>query len=271
MLSEQETLHQLPLWVVAVFLACSMLGAMELGRRYGRKDHDRFASPEEDAASLSGASLGLLALLLAFTYSVASSHYDLRKQLVLKEANAIGTAFLRTDFSPYPQREELRDLLREYTDLRVGFSASGLDSERHAEMLRETERLQTAFWGAAGRSLAGRTPTPVDALLIDALNGVIDVHGERLRAHRDHLPQVVFLVLAAVAIASVGMLGYTAGRKGDRRHWVRALLPMLIVCVITLILDLDRPRHGFILVSQQPLIDLRASLHAGHPPSATGK
>ena len=266
-----EVLFLWPEWSIAIALVAVLLGVVELARRYGRRDHDRFGAVEEDSASLSGASLGLLALLLAFTYSVASNHYDLRKQLVLKEANEIGTAFLRTDLSPAPQRAELRGLLRSYADVRVEFSASGLDAERHAAVLRDSERLQTAMWSAAVRSVEGRTPTPLDALLFQALNGVIDVHAERLRAQRDHVPEVVIFLLMAVAVASVAMLGYAAGRKGDRRQWLRAMLPVLIVLVITLIIDLDRPRSGLILVSQQPLIDLQASLHAPPPPTAGGK
>jgi hypothetical protein len=268
---EDEILFQLPEWSIALALVVVLLGVVELARRYGRRDRDRFGASEEDTSSLSGASLGLLALLLAFTYSVASSHYDLRKQLVLKEANGIGTAFLRTDLSPAPQRAELRELLRTYADLRVGFSDSGLDSMRSAEMLRETDRQHAAIWSAAERTVEGRAPTPVDALLFQSLNEVIDVHAERLRAQRDHVPEVVLFLLIAVAIASVAMLGYSAGRKGERRQWLRALLPVLIVGVITLIMDLDRPRSGLIRVSQQPLLDLQASLHASPPPTPGGK
>jgi hypothetical protein len=265
---EDEILFRLPEWSIAVALAVVLLVVVELARRYGRRDFDRFGAAEEDSASLSGASLGLLALLLAFTYSVASDHFDLRKQLVLKEANAIGTAFLRTDFTPDPQRTELQALLRSYTDARVGFSDAGLDAARHVAMLRETDRLQAAIWSAALRTVRERTSTPLDALLFEALNDVIDVHSERLRAQRDHVPEIVILLLIAAAIASVGMLGYAAGRKGDRQQWFRAILPVLIVGVITLIIDLDRPRSGFILVSQQPLLDLQASLHAAATPSA---
>jgi hypothetical protein len=259
---EDEILFRLPEWSIAIALLVVLLAVVALARRYGRHDHDRFGATEDDAASVSGASLGLLALLLAFTYSVASSHYDLRKQLVLKEANAIGTAFLRADLSPAPQRAELRELLRSYADLRVGFSESGLDPMRRAEMLRESDRLHTAIWAVAERSIEGRAPTPLDAILFQSLIVVIDVHAERLRADRDHVPEIVIFLLIAVAIASVTMLGYAAGRKGDRRQWLRALLPVLIVGVITLILDLDRPCRGLIRVSQQPLLDLRESLRA---------
>lgn len=268
---EEDLLYRVPEWAIAVGLLALLLAAIELGRRYGQRDHDRFGTPEEDSASLSGASLGLLALLLAFTYSVASNHFDLRKQLLLKESNEIGTAYLRTDFSPQPQRGELQELLRAYTDLRVGFSDSGLDPARYAEMLRESDRLHAEIWSSAQRSLAGRTPTPVDALLFNSLNGVIDVHAERLRAQRDHVPEAVLFLLIVVAVASVGMLGYAAGRKGDRRQWLRALLPVMIVAVITLIIDLDRPRSGFIHVSQQPLLDLQASLRAALPSARSGK
>ena len=268
---EEDLLYRVPEWAIAVGLLALLLAAIELGRRYGQRDHDRFGTPEEDSASLSGASLGLLALLLAFTYSVASNHFDIRKQLLLKESNAIGTAYLRSGFAPEPQRAELEDLLRAYTDVRVGFTESGLDPARYVELLRESERLHGEIWAAGKRSVAGRTPTTLDALLIDSLNSVFDVHAERLRAQRDHVPVAVLFLLMLVSVASIAMLGYAAGRKGDRRHWIRALLPVLIVAVITLIVDLDRPRTGFIRVSQMPLLDLQASMRAAPVPGASGK
>jgi hypothetical protein len=268
---EDDILYYLSEWAIAAVLLVLLLGSMELGRRYGRRDHDRFDTNEEDSASLSGASLGLLALLLAFTYAVSLNHFDLRKQVLLKESNAIGTAYLRSDFLPEPQREELQGLLRRYTDVRVGFSDAGLDPARYVEMLRETDRLHAELWSSVRRAMAERTPTTLDALLVDALNGVIDVHAERLRAQRDHVPQAVLFLLAVVAAASVGLLGYAAGRKGDRRQWLRALLPVMIVAVITLIIDLDRPRSGLVQISQQPLLDLQASLRAAQLPAANGK
>lgn len=262
-------LFSVPEWAIGIALLVAMLAAIEVGRRYGAHDLRALGEANEEAFNVSGAALGLLALLLAFTYSVASTHFDLRKQLVLKEANELGTAYLRTDFAPEPQRRELRDLLREYADLRVEFSASGLDAARHAEMLADTDRLHARIWSAAVRSVEGRAPTPADALLISSLNDVIDVHAERLRAHRDHVPDVVIELLVLVALAAIGLLGYAAGRKGDRRHWLRALLPLLVVAVMLLIIDLDRPREGLIQVSQQPLLDVQASLHAAPaPPSA---
>ena len=178
----EEILYRLPLWSIAVGLAVLLLAAVGVARRYGQWDHDQFLTDEEDAASLSGASLGLLALLLAFIYSVATDHFDLRKQLVLKEANAIGTAHLRAGFAPEPQRTEIQGLLRTYTDLRIDFSEFTFDP-------RETARLHEEIWSAARRAIVGHEPTTIDALLVQALNDVIDVHSERLRAQRDHVPR----------------------------------------------------------------------------------
>jgi len=260
-------LFTVPWWVIGIGLLAAMLAAIGIGRRYGVRDLARLGERNEEAFNLSGAALGLLALLLAFTYSLASGHYDLRKTLVLKEANAIGTAWLRADFAPEPQRSELRGLLRDYVDLRVDFSTTGRDPARHAELLAESDRLHARIWGATVRAFSGRATTPIDALAVDAVNAVIDVHGERLRAHRDHVPAVVIALLIAVALAAMGLLGYAAGRKGERRQWLRTLLPLLITAVILVILDLDRPREGFILVSQQPLLDLQAAIHASPAPS----
>jgi hypothetical protein len=260
-------MFDVPEWLVALGLLAAMLGAIALGRRYGEHDRARFGEKNDEGWSLSGAALGLLALLLAFTYSVVSAHFDNRKQLVVKESNAIGTAWLRTDFAPEASRRELRELLRDYVDLRCNFSHAGRDPKEHAALLEKSDRLQEAIWSATIRSVAGRPSTPVDALLIDAVNAMIDVHSERLRAHRDHVPSIVIGLLISVALASVGLVGYAAGRKGEQRHWMRTLIPLLLVAVIVLIIDLDRPREGFILVSQQPLLDLQVAIHASPAPS----
>ena len=255
-------LFDVPEWLVALALLAAMLVAIAYGRRYGERDRARFGEKNDEGWSLSGAVLGLLALLLAFTYSVVSSHFDLRKQLVVKEANAIGTAWLRTDFAPEPSRKEMRELMRDYVDVRCRFSAAGRDPTTHAALLERSDRLQESIWSATVRSVAGRPATLTDSLLIDAVNAVLDVHAERLRAHRDHVPSVVVALLISVALVSVGLVGYAAGRKGEQRHWLRTLVPLLLVSVIVLIVDLDRPREGFIQVSQQPLLDLQAALRA---------
>ena len=264
-------LFDVPEWLVALVLLAAMVGVLALGRRYGERDRAQLGDRNEEGFNLSGAMLGLLALLLAFNYSVVSGHFDLRKQLVVKEANAIGTAWLRTDFAPEPPRRELRDLLREYTDLRCRFSTSGRDPQQLAALLERSDRLQERLWKATVRSVEGRPSVLIDALLVDAVNAVIDVHAERLRAHRDHVPSVVIVLLIAVALASVALVGYAAGRKGEQRHWLRLLVPLLEVAVIVLIIDLDRPREGFITVSQQPLLDLQAALHAAAEAGPSGK
>jgi len=260
-------MFDVPEWLVGFGLLAAMLGALALGRRHGEYDRACFGDKNDEGWSLSGAALGLLALLLAFTYSVVSAHFDNRKQLVVKESNAIGTAWLRTDFAPEASRRELRELMRDYVDLRCNFSYAGRDAKTHAALLEKSDRLQEAIWSATVRSVAGRTATLTDSLLIDAVNAVIDVHSERLRAHRDHVPSIVIWLLITVALASVGLVGYAAGRKGERRHWLRSLIPLLLVAVIVLIIDLDRPREGFIQVSQQPLLDLQAAIHAPPAPS----
>jgi hypothetical protein len=266
-LGSEGFLFNVPEWVIGLALLVAMLVSLQIGRRYGEHDRRTLGEINEEAFNLSGAALGLLALLLAFTYSVASTHFDLRKSLVLKEANAIGTAWLRSDFAPEAQRRELRDLLREYVDLRVNFSASGLDATRHAAMLADTDRLQARLWNTTVRAFEGRATTQVEALAVAAMNDVFDAHAERLRAHRDHVPDVVIELLIVVALAAVGLLGSGAGRNGEPRHWLRALLPLLIVAVILLIIDLDRPREGLVQVSQAPLLDLQAMVHAAPAPA----
>jgi hypothetical protein len=243
-------------WWLAVALFVILVVALEVGLRAGRRERRRYPE-EEDSSTPTGAVLGLLALLLAFTYALAAGHYDRRKELVLEEANALGTAWLRTEFLKAEDREELRGLLREYLDLRLRFAKGVIDEARITSALDESGRLHAAMWAVLARSAASHVPTVMDAILANALNDVIDAHQSRVHAARDQVPALVLYMLIAVAIVSVAMVGYNGGRKGRCGRSTLLLLPGLIVAVTIVTIDLDRPRRGLVTVSEQDLIDLR--------------
>jgi uncharacterized membrane protein len=268
---QDELIFWVPLWSIALVLFVAMVATVEITMWFGGRVRAREGEEKQESSTVPSAVLGLLALLLAFTYALAANHYDIRKELVLRESNAIGTAWLRTDFAPAPARDELRDVLRRYADLRVEFSAAGTDLDRHTGMLSESDRVLARMWSAVTRAMEGRTPTPIDALIVASVNDVIDAHAARLRAMRDHVPELVIFLLMAVALIAVGIVGYASGRAGKRNHLTQLVLPALLVAVISVTLDLDRPRRGMITVSQQSLIDLQQSLKATAPPNPAGK
>jgi hypothetical protein len=249
-------------WLVLIIIGLVLVALTEVGFRAGlrlfvKKDEPR----KSQIGGIQGAVLGLLALLLGFTFSMALVRYENRRDLVLKEANAIGTTYLRASFLLEPHAKAVEELLRRYTDARLNFYSAGNDSTKIAAAEEEAAKLQRELWTetvAAGKE----APTPITATFINALNETIDLDATRLHALRSRVPVAVWLLLLIVAGAGCFASGYGAGATGERTGFSDAMLPLLIAVVITLIADFDRPRHGLIGISQQPLLDLKQSLQS---------
>jgi FtsH-binding integral membrane protein len=249
-------------WLVLIIIGLLLLALGEIGFRTGLRLFVRKDEPRKgQIGGIQGAVLGLLALLLGFTFSMALLRYENRRDLVLKEANAIGTTYLRASFLPEPHANAVEDLLRRYTDARLNFYSAGNDSTKIAAAEEEAAKLQRELWAetvAAGKE----APTPITATFINALNETIDLDATRLHALRSRVPGAVWLLLLIVAGAGCFASGYGAGASGERTGFSDAMLPLLIAVVITIIADFDRPRHGLISISQQPLLDLKQSLQS---------
>lgn len=246
----------IPFWVLYILSVVIVLLSIELGWRLG--DYRRRQNEEENSAPISapvGATLGLLAFLLAFTFGMAGSRYDTRKQIVLQEANAIGTTYLRTDFLPEKLGDEARNLLRKYTVLRSGGAASYMSPEGMAK----SAALQDQLWVIAN-SAQQNSNTVSTGLFIQSLNDLIDLDAIRITANRNRIPDTIWLMLGIVTIFSMAAIGYEFGLTGVRSWAVMILLGIVFTTVIMLIADLDRPQAGLVQVSQQPLLELLARI-----------
>jgi hypothetical protein len=237
---------------VVVFMAAS-----ELGRMLGSWLRLRRTAEEDPALGTTvGGLLGLLGLLLAFTFGMAGQRFDTRKTLVVEEANAIGTAWLRTDLVPEPQRSEARRLLRDYAQARL----DATDAARRDEAIARSEKLQEELWRAAADA-ARASPTPPSALFVASVNEVIDMHGRRVNAAlRNPIPPTIFAALYLVSLLVLGALGYARGLTDDQARAASIVLTLVLAVTIGLILDLDRPYEGLLTVSQQSLADVRRSM-----------
>jgi hypothetical protein len=261
--SFQEGLDSLPIGGVFIAFAIAALIVYELGFRFGRWWQRR--TPEEvqgPTGMLVGSLLALMAFLLAITMGMASERFDTRRGLVLTEANSIGTTYLRAGYLPEPVSSETQELLREYVPLRiVGDDLSDVE----AKIVRSAE-IQTQLWSMA-EDLARATPDSVVlGLYIDALNDTIDVNETRITAGLyARVPQTVLLLLIVGSVLTLGMVGYSAGLTGRRSPLTALVMIVVLGAVITLVVDLDRPRDGFLEVNQQPLIDLQQQVG---PPSS---
>lgn len=247
-------------WMVIGVVGLLMLVLTEIGFRAGlklwiAKDEAR----KGQIGGIQGAVLGLLALLLGFTFSMAVARYENRRDLVLQEANSIGTTFLRASLLPDIRKIAVEEMLRRYVDVRLGFYNAGTDIKKIIEAENETAALQREMWAHA-IAAAKEAPTPITATFIHTLNDTIDLDASSLAALRAKVPSAVWLLVLVVAGIGCCSCGYGAGASGSRSSFSNAMLPLLIAVVITLIADLDRPRQGLVGISQQPLLDLKASL-----------
>lgn len=257
-------MYQAPSIVIATVLLLSMVVAIEIGHRVGL----RVKTPASEAFkghvnATSSSILGILALLLGFTFSLSLQRFDSRSEAVVDEANAIGTTYLRAQLLPESHRANVLALLGRYLDLRVQESSQSLvDENQRQVLLAQATAAQTQLWAYA-REAAQQNPNPVTVgLFVQALNEMIDSFGRRDAGLNRHVPEVVLLLLYGTFLMAGAIVGYASGVSGHRPSFVMYIMVVLIVVLVFIILDLDRPRRGLIQVSQQSLFDLRLSVQA---------
>jgi len=259
----------IPIWVLGLGTIAIVLLTIEAGFRFG--DHSRRDSAEEKespVSAISAALLGLVAFMLAFTFSAVTQRYDERRTLVRDEANAIGTAWLRTDFLPEAERAETARQFRRYVDIRLDL-AQTRDISKLQQALAESDEIQRRLWSQATTHARHEPHSPIMALYVSALNEVFDLHSTRVAvAVHARVPNGIWLVLYALVILGMFGVGYQTAMAGSRRSRAAPVLAIAFSTVITLIVSLDRPQSGFITVSQQPMFDVRASM--GESPAAGG-
>ena len=247
----------LPLWSILPITVVLCLVCVELGHRYATYRQGNSAEEKESPVSgMVGAILGLLAFMLAFTFGLAGSRFEDRRQVLMSEANAIGTTYLRAAMLPEPMRTETQNLLREYVDVRL----EGVQPGRLHESIARSEDLHNRLWAQAV-AVTEKDRSPITGLFIQSLNEVIDLHAVRVMAVlRSRVPSVIWIVLYVLAILAMVMMGYHSGLVHSRRSIAVVALVLGFSSVLYLIADLDRPGQGTFRVSQQSMIDLRKSM-----------
>jgi len=262
-MNQHLPLDGLPIPAVFVTFAILALAAFEGGYRLGVWWQTRTPDEKEGpTGAIVGSILALMAFLLAVTMGMASDRFDTRRQLVVNEANAIGTTYLRAGYLPEPVATDARELLREYVPLRITTADQAKLSANYARSVE----IQDALWAQA-EDLARTSPdSEVLALYIESLNETIDLHETRLTAILyARVPETVVILLVLGAILTLGMVGYSAGLTRRRSLLSAVVLVVVLGAVITLVVDLDRPRDGFLQVNQQPLLDLQSQIGAPGP------
>ncbi|MCU0771306.1 MAG: DUF4239 domain-containing protein [Verrucomicrobia bacterium] len=249
------------LFVLALFLG--MLLALEVGRRLGKR---RLARDPEGAKAGLGAVeasvFGLLGLLVAFTFNGAANRFDQRRDLIVQEANAIGTAWLRLDALPDPTRLELRDLFRRYVDSRLESYRRIADATAAQKGLADSKALQAAMWEKATTACRSDPGRGVAMLVLPALNEMYDVATVRTAMVSRHPPRIVFFMLSGLSLSCSLLAGYGMAAARERSWTHMIAFAAITALTVYVIVDLEHPRRGFIRVtaSDQLLVELRKSM-----------
>ncbi|MDI3290381.1 DUF4239 domain-containing protein [Polyangium sp. 15x6] len=249
------SLERFPIWLLFGGTVVMFLLAVEGGFRLGA--HRRYRAEEEHpphVLALVTTTMGLLALVLAFTFSLAANRFEARKQVLVEEANTIETIFLRADLLPGNRGAKVRPMLREYVDVRL--SAVKIENVEHA--MRRSVELQRELWKEAEAAARDQPDSVVVGLFIESLNKMIELHAIRVKvAVRGGIPDALWAGLALIAVLTLTAVGYHAGLVKTQRSPTVATLVMSLSIVMLLTADLDHPQEGTLKVSQQAMIDLR--------------
>jgi hypothetical protein len=247
--------------LLAVGLFAAMLAFLEVGHRIGTRRLEQ----DGDAARagigvVEGAVFALLGLLVAFTFSSAASRFDERRKLIVEEANAIGTAYLRIDLLPISVRGDLRERFRNYLDARLGIYRALPDIDKAQHELASANSIQQQIWSqAVAEASVSQSAT---MLLLPALNEMFDSATRRINSARLHSPAVLFGMLFSFALLGAMLAGHAmAGAKS--RRWLHSVaFAFALAGAVYVILDMEFPRLGLIQIDafDQALIDLRQSM-----------
>lgn len=257
-MDNDEIMYDQPSLLLAFVLLVLILLANEVGFRIGRQQHNRLNDDiKAQANTIQTGILGLLALLLAFTFNMSMERYDNRSYAVIKEANAIGTALLRTQLLTPPYDSITYELLQQYVTLRLNTSAVDLTkiSER-MQLNQKTDALLQEIWQNAVHASTIDSRPVTTGYFIASVNEIIDARGERNAMLELHVPEAIMLLLYIIFIASGAHMGYRNGLGSKRIYLPSVIMTLLIVLLVFIIIDLDRPKRGLIKVRQNSMVEL---------------
>lgn len=256
-----EWLPEVGLALFAAMLACLEIG-FRVGLRKAAKDPDE---GDGGTGAIEAAVFALFGLLLAFSFSGATGRLDVRRAMIVNEANAIGTAYLRIDLLPDADQPALRELFRTYLDSRIAVFGNSTTLDEVLSELERNAELQNKIWSGAIASIKGDpTLLPARMQLIPALNEMIDVTTTRKIAMLTHLPGLVFALLVAISLISALLAGNAMSkrRKGKRSVFHMVMYALVVSITMYVVLDIEYPRTGLIRLDEadRALIELRESM-----------
>jgi len=251
-----------PLWAVYVGTVVLVLVAAEIGFRIGiwLQRRDPAYGGIRVTSTMVGGMLGLMAFLMAFSIGIVINQHGGRKAMVVTEANAVGTAYLRAGFLSEPDLTSSRNLLREYVEVRL---AAVADPTQLESGILRSEEIQGELWSIVEANVKQGNESDVMVSFAESINEVIDVHSLRLAAVDLRLPRLVGIVMYAAIVLSFLLVGVASSSDGKRDTLALTLFALAFVAVFMLIIDLDRPQQGLLTVSQAAMSDLLRQMTPG--------
>ena len=257
-------LDGLPIWAVYLATVAVVLVAAEVGFRIGiwRKHWDSSSEGATMAGAVIGGMLGLMAFLMAFSVGIVIGQQNDRRAMVVLEANAVGTAYLRSGFLDEPDLTTSRNLLQEYVEVRL---AAASDTDQLGMAVTRSEEIHGELWSIVENSVRQGKESDVMALFVESVNEVIDIHSLRLAAVDLRLPEFLGIVLFAATVLSFLLVGVANSADGKRDFVAVLLFALAFVAVLMLIVDLNRPQEGLLTVSQKAMSDLLRQMTMSGP------
>jgi hypothetical protein len=243
--------------IVAIGLIAGVAAAREIGFLLGSLTRSTDDTFDRQVAVVRTSTGALVAFLIGFAFSGAASRFIDRLDIIVKEANALGTAYLRADTIAEPQRGELKAALKEYTADRVVL----LSREGRAQiepLLAKVTGLHERMWKAAIE--ATQNNAPLMTVVLPPINEVIDLHSVHIAMARRHLPIPIMTLLLGTAAIGLGMIGFGNGRVGRRYSALDSIYAAVLVLALWMTVDLDYPGMGLIRVSNLPVVETLAAM-----------
>ena len=243
--------------LVALGLIAGVVAAHEIGFQLGSLSRSTDEAFDRQVALVRGSTAALVAFLIGFAFSGAASRFIDRLDIIVKEANALGTAYLRADIIAEPQRSELKAALKEYTADRVTLlSREGRD--QIDPLIAKASGLHERMWRSAIK--ATQNNAPLMAVVLPPINEVIDLHSVHLAMARRHLPIPLMAVLLGTAAIGLGIVGFGNGRAGRRFSLIDSVYGFVLAIALWMTIDLDYPGMGLIRVNNLPVVVTLAAM-----------
>jgi hypothetical protein len=244
--------------LVALGLIAGVLAAHEIGFWLGSLTRSANEAFDRQVALVRTSTAALVAFLIGFAFSGAASRFIDRLDIIVKEPNALCTAYLRADTIAEPQRGELKAALKEYAADRVRL-LSGKERDQIDPLLAKVSDLHGRMWRSAIK--ATQDNAPLMAVVLPPINEVIDLHSMHLAMARRHLPLPIMAMLLGTAAIGVGLLGFGNGRVGRRFSLLDSVYETALVLALFMTIDMDYPGIGFIRVSNLTVVEVLAAMN----------